>query len=788
MSLRSILGRFKQHLTALTGKKPNRWRWLFGSLFALLLTLLLLDRCFPLPVRGQGADFAAVVLARDGTPLRAFADARHVWRYPVRIEQVSPRYVEALIRYEDRAYWWHPGINPLAMLRAAGQWLRAGRVVSGGSTLTMQVARIIDPVPPRTVSGKLRQTLRALQLELHYSKREILTIYLNYAPMGGVLEGVEAASRAYLGKPSSRLTHAEAALLAVLPQMPSRLRPDRFQSEALLARNKVLGRMQGKWSPGDIHEALNEPMLALKAREPKLAPLLANRLHQALPGQAKIDSTIDADAQRLVELLLADRLSLLPPRVSAAALVVDNRDMSTLAYAGSVDFADKHRFAWVDMVRGIRSPGSTLKPFLYAMALDEGLIHTESLLIDAPQSFSGYAPGNFGQAFSGPVSASEALVRSLNVPAVQVLDHLSAERFVAKLRQGGLPLTFPRGAKPNLSVILGGAGTNLEALVGSYRALARGGMAGQPRFVRSAPLQERQLMSAGAAYIVRSLLEGGGPTAQAVGVRPDRRGVAFKTGTSYGFRDAWTVGVSERYTVGVWIGRPDGTPNPGFYGANVAQPLLQAIFNGLPAEVSDRRSPPASVSQSAICWPEGRLAEHTPAERCQQRRLAWLLNQTAPPTLTGEHDSGDTSQQWFEDPRSGERVMPDCAPHGLRSVTAARWPTLLQPWLDDTSRRASLPPPWSSACTKARRLAAPLHIRGAVNGELIVASPSQPAPLLRLSTQGGSGTVQWLVNGRLQLAALEGGRQIIRLQEAGSYAITAIDEDGNFDRIRVRRR
>ncbi|SMC25390.1 penicillin-binding protein 1C [Andreprevotia lacus DSM 23236] len=763
-------------------------RRVLGALLLLIVLVLVLDRLFPLPERGHGKDFAAVVLARDGTPLRAFPDAQHVWRYPVRYDQVSPQYVEALIRYEDRGFWWHPGINPLALLRAVGQWIRYGHVVSGGSTLTMQVARIVDPVP-HSFGGKLRQMLRALQLELHYSKRQILEIYLNYAPMGGVLEGVEAASRAYLGKPSLRLTPAEAALMTVLPQMPSRLRPDRFRAEAQAARNKVVERMRGRWPEQTINEALTEPLVVLRGRELRLAPLLAQRVHDQRPGQAIVNTTLDTDAQRLVELLLLDRANLLPPHVSAAALVMDNRDLSVLAYAGSADFGDPTRFPWVDMVRAQRSPGSTLKPFLYGMALDDGLIHSESLLIDAPQSFHGYAPGNFGQAFSGPVSASEALVRSLNVPAVQVLDHLGPERFVARLHNGGLKMVFPRGASANLSVILGGAGTTLEELVGAYSALARNGMAGQPRLTPDAPKVERRLLSPGAAFIIRDILEGGGLTAKAVGVRADRRGVAYKTGTSYGFRDAWTVGVNDRYTVGIWIGNPDGTPNPGFYGANIAAPLLQNIFDGLPMPAASRsRVQPASVSQGTICWPEGRLAGGDDPMVCQLRRSAWLLNQTAPPTLPGEHDAPDQRRQWLADNRSGLRVNSDCTRLPYHEVNAARWPVLLEPWLDQSTRERYQPPAWAPGCHGDPGTGEPLHILGAISGEIIAATPGSPVPTLRLATRGGNGPVNWLVNGVLIAISRGNDTQLIKLEQTGRHDITAIDAEGHFDRVQVTRR
>ncbi|MGE5385484.1 MAG: penicillin-binding protein 1C, partial [Betaproteobacteria bacterium] len=566
---------------------------------------MILDRLFPPPVPGRDAPHALLVVARDGTPLRTFPDNEHVWRHPVRLSEVSPRYVEALIRYEDRAFRWHLGINPLALARAAQQWLEHGRIVSGGSTLTMQVARILDPTP-RTLLGKLRQIARAIQLEWHYSKDEILTLYLNYAPMGGVLEGVEAASRAYLGKPAQRLSHADAALLTVLPQAPSYFRPDRHPQRARQARDKVLRRMAGFWSHADIADAMQEPVAAQTLRDPLLAPLLAQRLRKEAAGRQRIDTTIDPHAQKTVELLLLDRLAQLPPRVSMAALVVDNASLEVRAYAGSADFSDGERFAHVDMVRASRSPGSTLKPFLYGLALDEGLIHSESLLADVPQSFSGYQPGNFQQSFHGPVSVSEALTKSLNVPAVEVLDRLEPVRFVSLLRRGGLKLDLPAGATPNLSVILGGVGTSLEQLVGAYTAFARGGVAGKPRYTPSAPKEEQRMLSEGAAFIIRDVLESGGPVNRAVESGPGvSRGIAWKTGTSFGFRDAWSIGVSDRFTVGVWIGRPDGTPNPGFFGANIAAPLLVDIFSSLDNQAPAPRRPPASVTQEKICWPLG---------------------------------------------------------------------------------------------------------------------------------------------------------------------------------------
>ena len=712
----------------------------------------------------------------------------HIWRHPVRVEEVSPRYIDAVIAFEDRWFWLHPGFNPLSLMRAAFQWAWYGRIVSGGSTLTMQVARMLEPMPhaSRTLLGKLRQVARAVQLELRLSKREILELYLAYAPMGGVLEGVEAASRAYLGKPSRSLSHAEAALLAVLPQSPSRSRPDRHPQQAREARDKVLQRLESTWGKSVVSDARQEPVIVQTIREPLLAPLFAERAKRLFPKRQRVDTTLDAGMQASVEQLALARLSMLPPRVSLAVLVVDNSTLEVRAYAGSADFTDDERFAHVDMVQGKRSPGSTLKPFLYGLALDDGQIHSESLLADVPQSFAGYQPGNFQASFSGPVGVTEALQKSLNVPAVEVLDRLGAVRFVSLLRRGGLKLELPRGAAPNLSVILGGGAVNLEGLVGAYTALARAGVTGKPRYTADAPLEEARLMSEGAAFIVRDLLEAGGPVARQVeGGMGVRRGIAWKTGTSFGFRDAWAVGVSDRYTVGVWVGRPDGTPNPGFFGANVAAPLLVDIFAAIDDDKAPQRTPPASVSQAKICWPLGTRADGTPPALCHQERTAWLLHGAAPPTFPDRLREGAARYTDYRDAVSGLRVRAACAPGEMRAVVMARWPAAIEPWLDATTRERSLPPAWAPACARALAPEAGLKIVGIASGETIRRAGSGNPPALRLEARGGQDELIWLINGR-QIGRVPAGRSLAHIfAEPGHYAITAMDERGRYDRVEI---
>ena len=776
-----------------------RWRrllpWLRWGAVAALVSLLALDLLFPPPLPAA-RDTSSVVVARDGTPLRAFADAEGVWRHPADPDAVSPLYLQALLTYEDRWFYRHPGINPVALARAGWQWLRAGRIVSGGSTLTMQVARILEP-HSRTPWGKARQMLRALQLEAHLSKREILILYLERAPFGGTIEGVEAASWAYLGKPASRLSRAEAALLAVLPQAPSRLRPDRHPQRARAARDKLLERMvaQGAWTRAQVDDARIEPVVSRALRQPMHAALLAQRLRNAAPAEERIESTIDAGLQRMLEERVASYFAGLPERTSAALLVVDNETMEARVYIGAAEFGDRARLGHVDMVRAWRSPGSTLKPFLYGMALDDGLIHSASLMVDAPQSFHGYRPGNFGTTYSGPVSAAEALRRSLNVPAVDLLDRVGPGRFAARLDHAGIRLRFPRGASPGLPLILGGTGATLEDLVGAHAALVRGGRAGRVRLTAGVPMLERRLMSPGAAWIVAETLAGNprpGERSDTFDLR-DRPRVAWKTGTSYGFRDAWALGATRRYTVGVWVGRPDGTPLPGQYGAITALPLLFEVVDSLPRVRGDaiRQPPPESVREREICWPLGTAAEAQPESLCRRRLDAWVLDGAIPPTFA-ERDARLWSAgrvRFQVDAETGRRLSSQCArPHDARNAEIARWPALLSPWLPSPDRAASRLPPLAADCADDGRGAlGELRIEGVQDGARLARPPGSARGVrLSLRALGGQGQVQWLLDGRW-LVQTDGARPFVhQFDEPGEYTLTALADSGAWARVRFR--
>lgn len=758
-----------------------------GALSTVLLLVFLwtLDRLYPVAAEQR---VSTVVLAEDGTLLRAFPGDNHHWRYPVTLQQVSPTYLELLLAYEDRWFYRHPGINPLALARAFWQNLLAGRVVSGGSTLTMQVARLLYP-HDRSYGGKLQQVLRALQLEWHYGKDEILNLYLNIAPFGGTLSGVQAASYYYFDKPALRLTDAEAALLAVLPQRPSAYRPDRHPQAAKFARDKVLQRMLslGEWPQVRVEDARREPLVTFAQGVPSVAPLLARRLYQDCPDCTTINTLIDFDLQVQLETMVRQYSESLSDQHSVAVMAMRNDDGAVRAYVGSADFWSRMRAGQVDIIQAVRSPGSTLKPFLYGFAMDEGLIHSHSLLIDAPRYKSRYRPGNFNGYFNGPVTVTDALQRSLNVPAVQLIEHFGADRFVTRLQNGGMKTFGPGSINPNTSVILGGMGVQLESLIGLYSALARAGQSIQPRLIPQQATRERYLLSPGAAWIVQDMLAQ--HPYRSIGSKTGQRwDLAWKTGTSYGYREAWAIGTSAEWTIGVWVGRPDGSASPGSYGRVIAAPLLFRVHAVLPS--SKPVPQPETVSQHSICWPLGTRTERkeNAGDNCLKRHQAWLLNDTAPYTLPETTDLNllpALSRIWLDS--SGQRGDPICLSATLTTKQIALWPEAVQPWIPAHWRNQNRLPPLAEACrTSAVAVSAPLkiscwpdqaHLRlpGAHRDEALEVA---------LKAEGGSGYRDWYLNGGF----IGRSRNSLpyKLTEAGTYQVSVVDQQGSMDMVEIR--
>ena len=755
------------------------------------LSFLLLDFVYPMLDPTKLKKFSQLVVDKNGLPLRAFADQQGVWRYPTEYSKVSKNYLEALINYEDRAFWQHHGINPFSLFRAVGQLAINGRAISGGSTLTMQVARILDP-HSKSVPGKLWQMFRAFQLEYYLDKKEILQLYLNYAPFGGPIEGIEAATYTYLGKSAKDMTDAEAALMTVLPQSPSRFRPDRHAQRAEKARNKVLDRLEeyAVWSAQKVSQAKQESVYAEFNSRPLIAPLLARRLVKQFPDKQIINSTIDLD----IQLQMADQvkayLSKFSESTSASALLINNHSLEVLAYVGAGDFANKKRFGHIDMNQAIRSPGSTLKPFIYAMAMDKQLIHSQSLLQDIPLNFGLYTPKNFTRKFSGPVSTSQALQRSLNIPAVQVLSHLGAENFAGQIENAGLKLYFTDKSKPSLSLALGGVGVKLEGLVSVYRSLAAGGLSGQLRYLQDSVKQETYLISKESAWIIGDILSKVPLLTTRTGLynkgltKTSNQWLAHKTGTSYGHRDAWMVVVTASHTLAVWIGKPDGTPSPGEFGRITAAPLIRKILASLPQEYQQRPKRPPRVKLKLICWPLGTLKTSQDSNHCLVQKSAWLIDEVAPLTLN-EQNLWKTNPLEIEiDLQNQQRVYSSCFDGKKRQMSIVVWPSRLELWMPAKWRFENLIPELHKDCRDRIDVNPQLIVMGLENGSRISAPPNASGPFeLSLSVSVGKGDIIWLKNGEFIGKSLIGESFLVSDFEKGHQKIMVFDQNGNSGQI-----
>ncbi len=556
------------------------WRFTLASLAgaALLAALAGAAWVYSLgpPPLGKDLETSQVVLDREGKLLRAYATSEGRWRLPATEKDVDPRFLKLLFAYEDKRFSEHHGVDLLALGRAAFQFTSSGHIVSGGSTITMQVARLLEPREHRSLGAKLRQITRALELEHALSKNEILSLYLTLAPYGGNLEGIRAAALAYFGREPRKLSLSEAALLVALPQSPELRRPDRYPEAARAARDRVLDRAAaaGVVPRDEIARAKSATVPRERKPLPVLAPHAADQVVAAEPGRRIHRLTIDAGLQKTLQELARERAHALGPQISVAILAVDNESGEVRARVASADYFDERRAGQVDMTLALRSPGSTLKPFIYGLGFEDGLLHPETLIDDRPARYGSYTPENFDLTFQGTVTVRRALQMSLNVPAIAVLGKVGVNRLSARLTQTGAALVLPKGEAPGLAMGLGGVGIKLSDLVMLYTGLARLGSA-LPLTERESEVVQnpRRLLDPVAAWYVGNILIGAPPPDNA----PPGR-IAFKTGTSYGFRDAWAIGFDGRMTIGVWVGRADGAPVPGLVGRAAAAPILFDAF------------------------------------------------------------------------------------------------------------------------------------------------------------------------------------------------------------------
>jgi len=618
------------------------------------LLLWALDQSFPLPPAPR---YSPIVLAADGSVLHAYLNPTQKWRMKTELAEITPALQQAIINKEDRYFRYHFGVNPLAILQAAGRNLfRTGRT-TGASTITMQVARLLEP-KERTFANKLLEMLRATQLEAHYSKAEILQLYLNLVPYGGNIEGVKSAALLYFQQPPDYLSLAQTVTLAIIPNQPRVLVLGKNNALILAERNRWLRQFerQGLFPNQDIADALAEPLDVQRHAAPNLAPHLARRLVTQFPGRAIIHSTLRRGPQAKAEDLTRNYVRRLRGLgiSQAAVLVVNNRTRAVEAYVGSADFGDAASAGQVDGVRAVRSPGSTLKPFLYALALDRGLVTPKLKLPDVPTNFSGFRPENFDKSCAGEVTVERALTYSLNIPAVRVLAEVGVPAFTDKLRAAGFRSVARAAPQLGLSTILGGCGASLQELTGLYAALANGGRyapltlaLNEKSRVRSEESKSEQpsrtraqaqnssffiphssLISSAAAFLITDILAQRARPDLPMGYESSRHlpKIAWKTGTSYGRRDAWSIGYNRDYTIGVWVGNFSGQGSPALTGADVASPLLFDLFNALAYNSPNRwATPPASLDFRLVCAETGLV----PGAHCPNQLIDYYLPGTS---------------------------------------------------------------------------------------------------------------------------------------------------------------
>ena len=654
--------------------QKTRQLWLVrlgGGLLLVALLALALDRLFPLPLAPQ---YSPLVLAQDGTVLHAYLNPTQKWRMKTELPEITPALQTAIIEKEDRYFRYHFGVNPVAIVQAAGRNIfRKGRT-TGASTITMQVARLLEP-KERTFKNKLLEVLRAMQLEAHLSKAEILQLYLNLVPYGSNIEGVKSAALLYFQQPPHYLSLAQTVTLAIIPNRPGGLILGKNNPQILQERNRWLRYFgaQKLFPAQDITDALLEPLEAQRHAAPTLAPHLARRLVLAQPGTPLIYSALRPATQAKAEDLARNyvrRLGTLGIS-QAAVLVVNNKTHAVEAYVGSVDFRDAASLGQVDGVRAVRSPGSTLKPLLYGLALDRGLLTPKSVLPDVPTNFQGFRPENFDKHCQGEVTMERALTYSLNIPAVRVLSEVGVPAFTGTLRQAGFRQVARDAPHLGLSTILGGCGATLEELTGLYAALANegqfaplaltsppsplsrgeGGLVSNSNLISSSnpsPKQKSsgsplytgeggrggevrpagQLISKAAAYLLTDILAQRTRPDLPVDAASSRHlpRIAWKTGTSYGRRDAWSIGYNRDYTIGVWVGNFSGQGSPALTGADVASPLLFDLFNALAYNSTNEWfAPPASLDFRLVCAETGLV----PGEHCDNQLIDYYLPGTS---------------------------------------------------------------------------------------------------------------------------------------------------------------
>lgn len=763
----------------------GRRQWLVLGGLAVLCALLLVVRYWPRPPLSAGVPQSLAIYARDGQLLRLTTAADEQYRVWVPLSRLDPKLAEGVMLYEDRWFRWHPGVNPVALVRAS--WATfVGGSRQGASTLSMQLARRLYNIDSRSFGGKLRQIFAAISLEARYSKDDILEAYLNLAPFGGNVEGVEAAALVYFHKPAMRLNLPEALALAVIPQNPNKRLAGRSEGRGVApALTVARGRLWQDWLARHPEDERLAPEMDLPLKPwaiadlPFMAPHFTDTLvreNQLAGGPGgELESSLDPVAQRTVERMLR---SYLEQRRSlgvrnAAALLVHAPSMEMRALVGSADFFNKDIAGQVNGMAAKRSPGSTLKPFIYGLALDQGLIHPKSILRDAPTAFGPFSPENFDGRFAGPVTAQEALIRSRNVPAVGLGARISRPGLYDFLKMAGVSRLAPE-KHYGLALTLGGGETTGEELARMYALLANGGMLAEIGYRTNMPATSAptRLLSEEASFVVLDMLRHNRRPESGLPASPP---VAWKTGTSWGFRDAWTAGVFGEYVLVVWVGNFDSTSNPALVGIQIAAPLFFRIVDSLRAQkvsgtnVPDK-PPPAGVRKVEVCAASGDL----PNAWCRDRTQTWFIPGKSPIRVSTLH------RRVLIDERSGRAV---CSPgEGVREEIYEYWSSDMLRLFRDAGMPRREPPPAPDCASGQNDTRDGLQITSPLRATTYTQRVGKPVAIaLRADRASGAGKLYWFADDAY-LGSSEGGVALGWTPErAGNHVLRVVDETGRSD-------
>lgn len=744
---------------------------------SLFLLGLLLNKLFPLP---DAPPTATLVTDRDGKILHAFIAADDQWRVNATMAEISPLLKKTIIYKEDKYFYYHPGVNPAAIIRAFARNIFTSGRRSGASTITMQVAKMLEP-KKRNFFNKLRESLRALQLEWTYSKDDILQLYFNLLPYGGNIIGIKTASLLYFNKNPDHLSLAEITAMSIIPNKPGKLVIGRHNEAITQQRNQWLQRMAkaGIFSEKEIEDALQEPLTANRGRFPKMAGHLSYKIRRS--GEGILATTLHQNTQLKIEKLVQDYVrTLQSSRIGQAAVVVmDNKTRQVVAYVGSANFFDSSQLGEVNGAAAIRQPGSTLKPLLYGLAIDAGLITPKMLITDVAVNYGGYTPENYDQQFNGLVSMQYALAQSLNIPAVKLLNALGKDKMIETLIQCNFNQVRKDQRKLGLSLILGGCGNTLEELTGLFCAIANRGQYTKPVFLKQDTLlQTKQILSEGACYMLTDILSNM--------QRPDfpihwqttasLPRIAWKTGTSYGRRDAWSMGYNQQYTVGVWAGNFSGEGVAELSGAQIATPLLFKIFNSIDYNSSTGWfQQPEDCQIRTVCSETGL----PPADFCTN-----LINDFYLP-LVSPNRICNNKQQIFTSPDDKTSYCLHCRPAiGYKTTLIARIPPEMEAYYTEKQMAFEKVPPHFTGCEKLFEGNGP-KIESPAHGAEYFIDKTDPQPL-QLKCQAGSDVnrVFWYINKRFFKAGLP-AEKIYFVPDYGPNHISVTDDKGRQSSVQI---